>query len=314
MPVRLDIATTHTNLTADRRLDLADAKAVLAAAGKSVSPPELEEVAQTLVSKGKFTIDVEARTFWRGEVKTLKTLRAQAKAQNEDVARRAPGLLADAKAKLVEGTATTSYGGSVVPEGVKQVLNAMLANGATVFDVAEMDPRIGRDDHDANAWAASGQWSPWAQESAPVGTLSSADGEESVAEVHENPVVADGVVDGVVDERRLELLGHEGRVAGGLEQMFEASEQFIARGRFEHQASSDAAAWGHQLRRAKTFRQALVASEDDAEQLTRIEVLAGENTEFAEDAGDDLLAFVEDEHRSAARRRDVLKPLFFREP
>ena len=65
---------------------------------------------------------------------------------------------------------------------------------------------------------------------------------------------------------------------------------------------------GQEFGAAQTFRQALVPGENHAEELARVEVLAGQDSEFAKDAVDDLLCLVENEDRAAARRRDVLGP------
>ena len=51
MPVT-DVRTARSARTADRTLDLADAKAILAAAGKSVNADEIQEAAKALVPRG----------------------------------------------------------------------------------------------------------------------------------------------------------------------------------------------------------------------------------------------------------------------
>src|SRR5277367_6592405 len=62
------------------------------------------------------------------------------------------------------------------------------------------------------------------------------DGEQLIGEVHEDAIVSRGVV----GEGGLELVGHQRGVASGLEQMFEAGEQLVARGIVEHEAASPA--------------------------------------------------------------------------
>ena len=170
MPVN-DITSARTQRTADRKLDLEDAKAVVAAAGKSVSPAELAEIAATLVARGQYEVAPDAGKWLKSETATLKGMQAEAKRQNAIVKQRAPALAAEEAAMLKEGVATKSYGGSAIPEGVKKVLNAQLGRGAIAYDVAELDPNIGKDDHDATQWAVSGKWTPYPQEVAANGPL-----------------------------------------------------------------------------------------------------------------------------------------------
>jgi hypothetical protein len=97
-------------------------------------------------------------------VQKLKEQQAIVRQQNAAVEYRRPALEAEEQAMLRTGVQTRSFGGTAIPEKVKQTLNAMLAAGASVYDVAELDSSIGRDDHDATAWAASGKWTPYPQE------------------------------------------------------------------------------------------------------------------------------------------------------
>ena len=117
------------------------------------------------------------------------------------------------------------------------------------------------------------------------------DGEELVGEVHEDAVVAGGVIGECV----LELIGHERGVAGGEEEVVEAGEELVAIGVVEDEATANAAAEGEELRGAEALGEAEVAGEDDAEELLGVEVLAGEDAEFAEDGGERFLRLVDDE-------------------
>jgi hypothetical protein len=157
--------------TADRKLDLEDAKAILASFGKSVSSEEMLQAAAALVPKGKYEISPDARSFLSGEVRTLKELRSQAEMQNAEVSRREKTLSAEEKAILKPGAATKTYGGTAVPEKVKEALNAMIKAGASAFDVAELSPKPEKDEHDPTQWALTGKWSPYPQEIAPTGNM-----------------------------------------------------------------------------------------------------------------------------------------------
>ena len=182
MPVT-DVRNARTQRTADRTLDLEDAKAILAAAGKSVNADEIQEAAKALVPRGQYEIAADAKLFLAGEVRSIQELQSQARMQNGEVARRAPKLAAEEQAMLTEGTATTTYGGSPVPEAVKVALNKMLAAGASAFDVAELAPSVQRDEHDATQWALTGKWSPYPQEIGATGNMSFANTELTPAKI-----------------------------------------------------------------------------------------------------------------------------------
>jgi hypothetical protein len=64
------------------------------------------------------------------------------------------------------------------------------------------------------------------------------DGEQLVGEIHENAVVAGGMI----GEGDAELAGHEGGVAGRGEQVIEAGEELVARGVVESEPASDSLA------------------------------------------------------------------------
>src|SRR5665213_14125 len=130
------------------------------------------------------------------------------------------------------------------------------------------------------------------------------DGEQLVAEVHEDAVVAGGVV----GDGGFELGGHEARVAGGFEQVIEAGEELVAGGVLEDEPAADAAAERHQLGAAEALDQARVAGEDDTEELARVELLAGKDAQLVEDGGQRLLGLVDDEDRTAEGGGDVLGP------
>ena len=131
-----------------------------------------------------------------------------------------------------------------------------------------------------------------------------AEGEELVGEVHEDAVVAGGVI----GEGGLELGGHEGGVAGGVEEVVKAGEELVSGGVLEDEAATDAAAEGKELGDAKALGETGIAGEDDAEELARIELLGGEDSDLVEDGGEGLLGLVDDEDGAAHRLGDVVGP------
>lgn len=157
--------------TTDHKLDMEDAKAILASFGKSVSSEEMLQAAAALVPKGKYEISPDAKLFLTGEVRSLKQLRSEAEMQNGEVARREKTLAAEEKSILQPGAATKTFGGTTVPEKVKEALNAMMRAGAQAFDVAELSAKPEKDEHDPTQWALTGKWSPYPQEIAPTGNM-----------------------------------------------------------------------------------------------------------------------------------------------
>jgi hypothetical protein len=90
--------------------------------------------------------------------------------------------------------------------------------------------------------------------------------------------------------------------------MIEASEELVAGGVLEDEATADTTAEGEEIRGTEAFDEAPVAGEDDAEQLAGIEILAGEETELGKDGGVGLLRLVDDEDGPGERGGDVLGP------
>ena len=68
-------------------------------------------------------------------------------------------------------------------------------------------------------------------------------------------------------------------------QVVEAGEQLVAGGVLEDEAAADAGAEGQQLGGAEALGEAGVAGEDDAEELSGVEVLAGEDAQLARARG-----------------------------
>lgn len=129
-------------------------------------------------------------------------------------------------------------------------------------------------------------------------------GERLVGEIHEDAVVSDGVV----DESGLELCGHEAGVSGGGELVVETGEQLVVRGIVEDEAAADPRAEWQELRRAEAIGEARVAGEDDAEELSGVEVFAGEDAQLVEDGSGGLLRFVDDQHGPGEGLGDVVVP------
>jgi hypothetical protein len=75
-------------------------------------------------------------------------------------------------------------------------------------------------------------------------------GQEFIAEIHQDTVVASGML----AESGLELGGHERGVSSGIEQMVETGAKLVARCVIQVKASSNAASQGKQVRMTEAFR------------------------------------------------------------
>jgi hypothetical protein len=154
------------------RVDFATFSRKLEAAGGSVSESELKELKE--LAKTAAPGD---RSKIEEVIDTLESLRSHARSQNDAVKSRAKGLAAEEKEILTPGTNTTSFGGSPVPEAVKKALNAMLAAGATVYDVSELSTKPSIDDHaEAGApisekYTVTGKWTPYPQDITAMGPM-----------------------------------------------------------------------------------------------------------------------------------------------
>jgi len=154
----------------DNRLDKADAQKILDAAGGSVSEGEANAIREAL-SSSTYEVAGDARTMLRSALSDIASMRRYADDQNRSVSRRAGALAAEEKEILTPGTTTKSFGGSVVPEAVKAVLNTALDAGAVAYDVAELDPEPTKDEK-GEGFTVTGKWSPYPQEIRASGSMS----------------------------------------------------------------------------------------------------------------------------------------------
>ena len=89
--------------------------------------------------------------------------------------------------------------------------------------------------------------------------------------------------------------------------MVEAGEQFVARGVVQHEAAADAAADGEQVRLAEAVGQALVAAEDDGQELAGIEFFGAQDAQLAKDGGQGLLGLIDEEDGTRQSRRRCVR-------
>lgn len=168
MAVR-DVRNAFAQVAADRRITAQDVDRILSSAG-SISR---DEQAAMRAEADKFAgmMDPDAKRKLQEKLGEVDTLRGQAARHNRNVELQASRLSAEANAILGPG-ATTSFGGSKVPDAVKALVKEQLAAGATAYDVRELKPDPVYDtSHGEGEVRLDGKFNPYAQESGASDTL-----------------------------------------------------------------------------------------------------------------------------------------------
>ena len=165
-----DVKNAFSRVVADGKLDVKDVDTVLSSAG-SISVDE-EKALKAEADKYVGITDGAAKAKLREKLGEVASLRTEAARINRNVQTKAVALSADSKARLEPGKATTSFGGSAIPEAVKAVVNKALAAGATSYDVREMktDP-VYDTSHGDPEMTLDGKYNPYAQEQRATDTL-----------------------------------------------------------------------------------------------------------------------------------------------
>jgi ElaB/YqjD/DUF883 family membrane-anchored ribosome-binding protein len=165
-----DVKNAFTRVVADGKLDVKDVDTVLSSAG-SISADE-EKALKAEADKYVGITDSAAKAKLREKLGEVASLRTEAARINRNVQMKAAGLSADVKARLEPGKATTTFGGSAIPEAVKAVVNKALSTGALAYDVREMkaDPVYDTSHGDPEV-TLDGKYNPYAQEQRATDTL-----------------------------------------------------------------------------------------------------------------------------------------------
>ncbi len=158
-----DIKNTFTKVVADGKINSAEVRELFTAPGAISADEEKAIKSGAVPVMDKFETD--AGYLFSNLLGELPSLRAQATSANSEVARVAPALTAEVKAKLKAGAATQSYGGTVIPEAVKTVVRDALAKGAVAYDVREVKPDPVFDtSHGEGELIVEGKYNPYSQE------------------------------------------------------------------------------------------------------------------------------------------------------
>ena len=134
-----------------------------------------EEEAEMKVQVAAHPLDPKAKQLFDDVFAQLPDLRAEATAENAQVVPAYKRLLSEVKTKLTPGKTTKTFGGTLIPEAVKTVMNKAIADGAVVYDVRQLDKdpfyNFDHEDLGPNGLQLTGVYSPYAQEDEPKGPL-----------------------------------------------------------------------------------------------------------------------------------------------
>ena len=117
--------------------------------------------------------------------------------------------------------------------------------------------------------------------------------EKLIGQVAEDAIVSKGVL----GEGEHEFVGHQTRVSYLGESVFQVLEEFGRGLGVEVESEPDAAGDRQELRVAELLGEPLVATEDDGEKTTGVEVGAGEDAELGKHGGVHFLSFIDEQQR-----------------
>lgn len=169
MSVR-DVKSTFQRVTADRKIDAKDVDTILESAG-SISKDEQAAI-KSEADKFAGMLEPDAKRKLQTKLGEIDDLRRQATANNRRVEVSATKLNAETKKLLTVGADTKSFGGSKIPDAVKNAVNNALAGGAIAYDVRELKPDPVYDtSHGEPEMTLDGKFNPYSQESRAVDSL-----------------------------------------------------------------------------------------------------------------------------------------------
>lgn len=153
-----------------KTIDQAEAKAILNAAGSTVSKKEQEAIVDGFMQPG-VNASNEAVSFINEKLGTIQNNRAYIKQVNDTVKRQAPKLDAEETMLMSVGVETKTFGGTVIPEAVKEIINQARAAGVEPYDVRALEKNPQLDDHGSGEYTVRGVFSPYPQETRAIGTM-----------------------------------------------------------------------------------------------------------------------------------------------
>ena len=165
-----DIKNSFARISSDRKINEAEVKSVLEAAG-TISVDE-EKAIKEQADKFAPMMDAGAKTAIRDALGEIASLRRTAAQTNRKVEIAQTRLHAEVTKLLTPGADTKTFGGTKIPEAVKNLMNAEYARGAVAYDVRELktDP-VYDTSHGEGELTVDGKYNPYGQEQRAVDSM-----------------------------------------------------------------------------------------------------------------------------------------------
>ncbi len=159
-----DVKSAFQRVTADRKIDAKDVDTILESVG-SISKDEQAAI-KSEADKFAGMMAPDAKKKLQTKLGEIDGLRRQAASNNRTVSMSASKLSVESTKLLTVGTDTKSFGGSKIPDAVKNVVNNAIKGGATAYDVRELKPDPVYDtSHGEPELTLDGKFNPYSQES-----------------------------------------------------------------------------------------------------------------------------------------------------
>lgn len=193
-----DVKNAFARVTTDRKISKQDVDTILQSAG-NISVDEQKAI-KAEADKFAGMMEPDAKRHLQTKLGEVDSLRRDAAEMNREVKANAVKLSSEAGKLLTVGKATKSFGGTEIPDAVKNVVNAQLKNGATAYDVRELKPDPVYDSsHGEPEMTVEGKFNPYSQESNAADSLAFKHTELTPAKIAEdmNTVQTFNVITGV---------------------------------------------------------------------------------------------------------------------
>lgn len=166
MSVR-DVRNAAQPILADNKIDSTELVVLFDSGGGKIDQDELDAM-EAVVNTPGVQIDDDTRAQAEDTIETIRGLHTEKSEANDIVAAQQQGLRDAMHERFAPGSTKTTHSGEAIKESVKSYLQAALANGATGYDVRQLDDP-GKDDH--GDFASRGIFSPYPQECTAEDTM-----------------------------------------------------------------------------------------------------------------------------------------------
>lgn len=161
------VRSVFERVAADGVVDAEDINAVLTEAG-SINAGEEKEL-KRLADQFDVAMNAQTKGKLKASLREIASLRKEAAARNQEVQLLQTGLTQEVQALVTPGAATHTFGGTLIPEAVKQVVGA---SGGLSYDVRELKPDPVYDTSEGpGELTLAGKYNPYAQEQAATDSM-----------------------------------------------------------------------------------------------------------------------------------------------